>query len=272
MDRKKLIVSGCSFTIGHHLGEKGSWAYYLNNMLGTELHNLARGGMGNSYISNSIIGHFIKNPELIPESTVMVAWSEITRGLGTFTNPIKGHTELVTIRPQDFIKDDSKSHWPLNEDEYHGYTIKHANVVLPYFSSWNFRVYETYLAMLHLKTFLELHKRPYIFFDAVGNNKVTINKNHNKLILDTGRGETISLDESIETFMASIINNKVITYLFEDPNRISFNGCSMNDYMYLDSTTSHMYTVGNGGHPNEYASEHFAKMILKEYERLYNKR
>lgn len=273
MDKKHLITSGCSFTTGHNLGNPASWAYQLSNMKGLELHNRARGGMGNQFITNSIIGYLIENPELISNSIVVVAWSEITRGLGTFTRPSDGKVELVTIRPQDFIEDGSKGHWQIDADYYHGYTLKHSNIVSPYFSSWNYRIYETYVAMLNLKTFLELHKIPYLFFDAISDNKVMFNENPNKMTTITLKDtfEDINLNEPIESFMSCILNNKVLDEIFNNENYISFYGHSMNDYMSADKLKLDRYTRGNGGHPNEYAANYFAKIILNEYERLYNK-
>jgi hypothetical protein len=274
MDKKNLIVSGCSFTTGHNLHQKGSWAFHLSNMLELKLHNLARGGMGNQFIANSIIGYLTTNKELISNSIVIVAWSEITRGLGTFTTPSNGNVELVTIRPQDFIMDDSKNDWNKDIDAYHGYTLKNSDIISPYFSSWNYRIYETYVAMLHLKTFLELNKIPYLFFDAINDNKVVFNESPIKktTITLTNTFETINLNEPIETFMSSILNNKVLDRIFNDENYISFYGKSMGIHMQSDPLKYEKYTQGNDGHPNEYASNYYAKIILNEYERLYNKR
>lgn len=277
MDKKNLIVSGCSFTMGHNLHEKGSWATHLSEMMGLKLHNRARGGMGNSYISTSIIGYLTTNSELISNSIVMVAWSEITRMLGTFMHK-NNYGEILTIRPQDFIDDGQKEDWlSRGDDSYHEYVIKHRDVLLPLFSTWNYAVYETYIAMLHLKTFLELHKIPYLFFDAVGDNKVLINSD-NMLELNTPlnkESSTLCLNELIGNpkynHMASILNQEVIDKIFNDVNYISFYGNSMNDHMHSDPLKEDRYTRGNDGHPNEYAANYFAKIILNEYERIYNK-
>ena len=271
MNRKNLVVSGCSFTKGHILQEKGSWATYLNEMMGTTLHNRAGGGMGNSYISTSIIGYLTQNQELIEDSIVIVAWSEITRMLGTFMHQPPRGNEIVTIRPQDFIDDDKKIGWSdAGFDSYHRYVVEHREVLMPFFSTWNYAVYETYVAMLNLKTFLELHKIPYLFFDAIADSKVVINDS--KLLLRSTWID-IELDEVIDPMdhMSCILNEEVIDKIFNDDRWISFYGKSMCIDMQSDQLKYEKYTQGNGGHPNEYASNHYAKLILNEYERLYNK-
>jgi len=40
MNKKYLVVSGDSFTKGHTLGEKGSWAYHVAKKMNLELINL----------------------------------------------------------------------------------------------------------------------------------------------------------------------------------------------------------------------------------------
>ena len=272
MNRKNLVVSGCSFTGGHILQEKGSWATYLSEMMGLKLHNRAGGGMGNSYISTNVIGYFTQYPELIDDSIVIIGWTEITRMLGTFMHQPPRGTEIVTIRPQDFIDDDKKIGWTDGGlDSYHGYVVKHRDVLIPFFSTWNYAVYETYVAMLNLKNFLELHKIPYLFFDAIADSKVVINDS--KLLLRSTWID-IELDEYIDPdgHMSCILNQKVIDKIFNDDRWISFYGKSMCIHMNSDPLKAEKYTRGNSGHPNEYAANYFAKIILNEYERLYNKR
>jgi hypothetical protein len=270
MDKTNLIVSGCSFTKGHTLEAKGSWATYLSEMMGLKLHNRAQGGAGNSYISTSIIGYLTTNPELISNSIVVVAWSEITRMLGTFLHKNDYH-EIITIRPQDFIHDGQKGDWKSRGiDSYHGYVMEHRDILSPLFSTWNYAVYETYVAMLNLKNFLELHKIPYLFFDAIADSKVVID--NDKIILKNTHVD-IHLNEPIirSSHMSCILNQEVIDKIFNDERWISFYGNSMAVHMLLDPLKYNKYTQGNGGHPNEYASNYYAKIILNEYERLYNK-
>lgn len=271
MNKKNLVVSGCSFTEGHILQEKGSWATYLSEMMGLKLHNRAGGGMGNSFISTNVIGYFTQYPELIDDSIVIIGWSEITRMLGTFMHKTKRGVEIVTIRPQDFIDDDKKVGWSDGGlDSYHGYVVEHRDVLTPFFSTWNYAVYETYVAMLNLKNFLELHKIPYLFFDAIADSKAIIN--NGKLLLRSTWID-IELDEYIDPqgHMSCILNQKVIDKIFNDGRWISFYGKSMCIDMQSDPLKYEKYTQGNGGHPNEYASNYYAKIILNEYERLYNK-
>jgi hypothetical protein len=92
-----LVTFGCSFTMGHLLGEEGSWGYSLSKLLGCNHINKGGGG-SNTNIFNNVVD-FCENNDM-SNSCVGIQWSEITRrefwddkndkyytlGMGTFAD------------------------------------------------------------------------------------------------------------------------------------------------------------------------------------------
>ena len=159
-NKKYLVTSGCSFTDGFTMAEKGSWAYYLSSMLELELVNKARGGSGNEYISDSIIIELMNRPEVRENCVVGIAWSSFSR----LMNPIyDGEWNVLdTVQPSDFIE--------INGNKGKYYEHKKAGEV--FFRDILFCVYKTYMAIAKLNYFLDYHNIPYFYMDAISPNKV----------------------------------------------------------------------------------------------------
>lgn len=280
MDNKNLIVCGCSFTKGHNLPKTESWGGYVAKKLDLNLHNIAIGGMGNEFISNRVISYFLNNEELKNNSVVMIGWSETTRLTGVFENG-NGYIERSTIRPQDFLDNEfgihGRNHWSSDEENYHGYVKKNHKYLRRFFSSFAYCVYKTYFAIHTLKHYLESNNIPYIFFDAINRSKlesieiVDINKRplSHRIQYMGINNNILEIEEFVPEWMLDeILNEKIESIIFNDPNFISFNGMSMLSYIF--DTNYEYLTEGNPGHPNAIASDLFSDMIIKEYERLYN--
>ena len=75
---KYLISSGCSFTAGHIIGEKASWATHLAQELDLESINLAIGGDGNEAIVNKVIQYGTLTPDVVPLRVKTISLSEFT--------------------------------------------------------------------------------------------------------------------------------------------------------------------------------------------------
>jgi hypothetical protein len=277
MNRKKLIVSGCSFTKGHHLTEDETWGGHLAKKMDYDFLNLAMGGQGNDWISQKIITHFLNNPEDKENSVVAIGWSDASRLLGTFHGP-SGYLHYVTIQPQDFHPDYSKN-WPDDETSYHGYVKKNYKYLSKFFDSYAYCLYRTYYSIYLLKQYLESNNIPYLFFDAINQSKIEgmelISKIDDSqyiynLIFKSHASNSIqTMVETIPDWMiAGILNEKAADEIFNTDKYISFDGHSMLSYMHTHGHTK--FTEGNPGHPNELAADIFSTMILKEYERLYN--
>ena len=162
-----LITCGDSFTEGHEMGETASWAYWTADGLNLKLINLASGGMSNEWISLQTISFLQKNPHLWNNSVVIIAWTEMMRQMIHFDDMGgKIGKWIWSVQPNDFISDDCGDDTP-------GYWIyNHRNALYPFFSDLNWALMKTYQSMLMVKTFCDANGIPYIFFDAVNDNKV----------------------------------------------------------------------------------------------------
>jgi len=78
-DYKKLIVSGCSFTINEAEDSHVSWPNCLAVWSDLEITNLAVCGAGNKHIANSIILYLEKHKPNLSDTLVLVMWSGIDR-------------------------------------------------------------------------------------------------------------------------------------------------------------------------------------------------
>lgn len=262
-DKKHLIVSGCSFTDGFWLADKGSWAYYLSDMLNVKLHNRARGGMGNEWICDSIISYLINNEHLIKDCVVGIAWSETTR----LTNPIPLQDgeprEIDTVRPQDFLKDNSGQHV---DGKYAKY-----NDAKEFFSDIPWCAYKTYMSIIKLKAFLELKNIPFLFIDAINptilkfdNTKFTntfnFTPNNNESSLTSLTFDLADYYHGLKDILNENVNSKIFNEFLQLGDSLS-----IQDYMWKNKGKEYdRLTLGNGGHPNDVASKEIAELIYKQ--------
>jgi len=256
-DKKHLIVSGCSFTDGFWLADKGSWAYYLSDMLDLKLHNEASGGQGNEWICNSIIAYLMNNEHLIKDCVVGVAWSEMTR----LTNPIPDDDDVCakvdTVRPFDFDEN----------GKFHKY--KDAEV---FFSDIPWCAYRTYMSIINLTSFLKLNNIPYFFIDAITHNKLYFNPEksdtwshrfeieNNEHLPKLGNFDLLEEDHNLRY----ILNPNITSKIFDKFLSIgSFK--TIQDYMWKNKGKEYeRLTKNNGGHPNDVASKEIAELIYKQ--------
>lgn len=254
-NKKYLLTSGCSFTDGFHMGEKGSWAYYLSEMLNLKLINRARGGSGNEYISDSIIIELMNHPDVRENCVVGVAWSSFSR----LMNPINDGTGNVldTVQPFDFIEVNG------NKGKYYEY--RKAGEV--FFRDILFCVYKTYMAIAKLNYFLDYHNIPYFYMDAISPNKVKrvhsgehdevhiMGADHHESILKIGMREW-------PNNYRDVISDNFSSIVFK--NYLNVCGYpTMFDFMFSDYEK---YNAGNPGHPNDIASIEIAEYIYNKIE------
>lgn len=243
--KKYLVTSGCSFTDGFAMGERGSWAYYLSNLLNLELHNKARGGSGNEYITNSIITYLINNKNIINECVVGVAWSDISRLMSSIFD--ENYNLLDTVQPQDFIEG----------GKY--FNKKDASI---FYSDIPFCIYKTYISILNLNSFLDYHNIPYFYIDAINPTKIGINNkdaNFIKLYAHPGNVMELDLTNWPHQYMY-VLNNTFNDLLFNNFLKIDkYN--SILEFMFSDYDK---YEKGNPGHPNDIASIEISKIIYNQ--------
>lgn len=252
-NKKYLVTSGCSFTDGFNMREKGSWAYYLSDMLGLELVNKARGGSGNEYISDSIIIELMNRPEIRENCVVGVAWSSFSR----LMNPIyDGNWNVLdTVQPIDFIE--------INGNKGKYYEHKKAGEV--FFRDILFCVYKTYMAIAKLNYFLDYYNIPYFYIDAISPNKVKR--------VNNGKYEEVHIMSSHSSESILNINMREWPNNYKDVINDNFNSiifknylnvCGYNtilEFMFIDYEK---YNKGNSGHPNDVASREIANSIYNQ--------
>lgn len=268
MNKKYLIVSGDSFTKGHTLGEKGSWAYHVARKMNLQLVNLSNNGMGNEWISSTLLSFLYRHEPILNESIVMVGWTDFGRELNFYRrniNEYESFTDIVTTVPFDLHDDSSGGH----RSDYFTETIIDNKKILKHFIGNDIVcLYKSYFAMLHTKTFCERYNIPFLFFDAVANNKLyydtkspyLLSFKKEKIYLDFQNNDISFLqDFNDRTFVDKIFNKKYI----------NFEGNSI--FQWISLPGNQIYEEGNPGHTNELGADLISDMILKQYENIYNK-
>lgn len=108
---KRLVSGGCSFSENHSEDYPTSWPYYLADSLGIEqVTNVAYGGMGNRYISDSV--HWLLEIEDFDpvDTLVVVMWSGFDRHSYLITDDTESKkfkfTDQVQVARSD--REDSK--------------------------------------------------------------------------------------------------------------------------------------------------------------------
>jgi hypothetical protein len=262
MNKKYLIVCGDSFTEGHEMGETASWAYWTAKSLNLELINLAKGGMSNEWISMRTLSYLQSNKNLLNNSIVIIAWTEMMRQMVFFDDldQTKIGKWVWSAQPNDFICDD----W--SEDTPGEWMYKHRDALFPFFSNLAWALMKTYQSIMNLKTFLDANNIEYIFFDAVNDNKLYYENNNTYLRDFKFEKELFIMDE--HDYISDIVNKKFVDYIFDEK------------YVNIDETTllnwihrigDERYCEGNSGHTNVFGAQESSKFIVKHYERLYNK-
>jgi hypothetical protein len=270
--KKYLIVSGDSFTKGDRMGDRGSWAYHTAKKMGLQLINLADNGMCNEWISNNLLLYLYSNPSILKDSVVMVGWTDFAREL-IYYNAIyedKGRDEIsfTVTTPVDIHTDYEGGHSSYILDSK---IKKYPKIVPPFFGNDMINLHKTYFSILHTKTFLENNNIPYLFFDAVSDNKIY--NEANEYYLRTYDGERYVLDfDKIEQmiFFEHYKEQHIVDYIF-NKNYISFHNQSIFGWLHINACKGDLsYEEGNAGHTNELGADYISDIIIKEYEKLYN--
>lgn len=247
-DKKYLVTSGCSYTDGYSMGETGSWAYYLSNIVNLELHNKARGGQGNEFIANSVITYLINNEEILENCVVGVAWSETTRLMSSIFDLNVQRYLLDTVRPQDFLEDG-------RYNEYIGGKI--------FFCDIPYCIYKTYMSIINLSNFLNYYNIPHFYVDAINNTKVDIVNEKITMCTtyDPGTSDCMEFDLSkFPTYYSTILNENINNKIFNNFIKIGKYD-SLIEFIFSDYEK---YEKGNSGHPNNIAAREIAELMYNE--------
>jgi len=249
-DKKYLVTSGCSFTDGFWMKEKGSWAYYLSEMMGLELHNKARGGAGNEWISNSITTFLQNNEDIRKNCVVAVAWSDMSRLMHSFIDE-ESVRILDTVQPHDFMSKHQK-----------GRFYEYAKFGEKFFSDIPYCVFKTYLAAQNLITFCERWDIPYFTTDALTQTKVKFKFSSDSgiEILHWYQPPLYFNLNDYPTDYYDVISPEWVNRIFK--NHLKVMGCTT--MMEFLSTDGEKYQKGNDGHPNDIASKLIAESIYEQ--------
>jgi hypothetical protein len=267
-NKKYLVVCGDSFTEGHMLGERGSWAFYLAQTMNLKLINLAIGGMGNEWISNMIITHLNKKDIPLDEVVVMVAWSDVSRQMTYFNNVMDNQSNNVWhIVPGDLL-DNSTEQIDAQHAEIK-WVYENRTALYPFFSSLVWNIFKTYQSLFYTKMFLNSHKIPYLFFDTITDNKIYY-VNGNSYFKDSWKTFwTENLQKLVLTNEPEIIQNmlceKTVDYIF-DKNYIDIDGKTI--MQWLQKPENKIYEIGNEGHLNELGAKLVSDKIIKKFNEI----
>lgn len=264
MNKKYLVVSGDSFTQGHEMGEKASWAYWVAKELNLELINLSRGGMGNEWISSTIL-NFLNNEDIdLNEVIVMIGWSDLSRNLSYMDGIYKKSPGLMTIVPNDLLeKSDSVEY-----DNRLKWVWENRKSLMPFFSNISWYLFKTYQSLLYTKIYLNSLNIPFLFFDCITDNKVYY-KNDIPYIKNTWNGfQNNDLEKVpfIDELVSSSISQKNVNFIF-DEKYINFEGNTVLEWLKLDG--NYKYEEGNEGHTNKEGAKEIAKYIINRYKKIY---
>jgi hypothetical protein len=272
---KNLVVCGCSFTHGHLLSTDQTWGKFVADKKKWNFYNIAQGGVGNEWISYQTIGFLESNKHLKKDAVVMIAWSESGRLLNTFQYNIDSELDYQTVRPADFGDGHFRTKWDPNVEYYHGYVLKHGKILEPFFRSSYFGFMKTYFAIFNLKNYLELNNIPYIFFDAVGSNRINglkkIDKKNLSYYTRDTEGNYIQIEEKSPMDRSTpqyLDPSKELGKTIFDDKFINFNG-STSMLEEIRKKNFNFYTNGNDGHPNLNACEYFSNLIIEKFDSLY---
>ena len=266
--KKYLIVSGDSFTKGDRMGELGSWAYHTAKKLNLELINLSDNGMGNEWISNTLLLYLYTNSDILSQSIVMVGWTDFARELIYYNAMYYSNvdrTTMTTVTPADVHINQPGGHSSHILD-----TIIKPNkkAIGSFIGNTIIDLHKTYFSILHTKTFLENNQIPYLFFDAVADNKLYFDDE--MYYLKGINDEQYQIDFNHITdieFIRTYKNKNLIDYIFNS-NYIKFENTSI--FGWISKKGNFKYEDGNPGHTNELGADYIANIIVNEYEKLYN--
>lgn len=267
MKHKYLVVCGDSFTEGHMLGERGSWAYHLANKMNLELINLAIGGMGNEWISNTIITYLQKKEIPLDEVIVMIAWSDVSRQMSYFNN-VRGdqYNNIFHIVPGDLLDNSEQD----SSHEEMMWVYNNRPSLYPFFSSLIWCLFKTYQSLFYTKLYLESKNIPHLFFDAITDNKIYF-QNGDHYFKDSWKSfwtenlQRLFLDTE-PPIIQSMLSEENVDYIF-DEKYIDIDGKPI--MKWLKKTGNEICEIGNEGHLNELGAKIVADKILKKFKKIY---
>ena len=290
-NKKRLITSGCSYTEGHKLKSKGSWATYLAKNNDCELVNLGRGGASNKMITQGIIDYAIANEEVAQDSFFIIQLSEFSRHTICWEDLLPDeyqdvclccNTTNMTIAPsffEDLVTKTKKQwfqNWP-EDDKLCNWLYENRFALASLYSNITFHLVNTYDSIINFVNFCENNNYPYFIFDGLCSNMpVEVSKPHiiekKWYMSDNYRNILKKLEVSVHNYNIinpdSFLHHLPITKLKYIENLKNYY-TDITLHNFIHNRKGNSYYIGNDGHPNELGSQMWANELENIIGELY---
>ncbi len=271
LNKEYLITNGCSFTGGHKLGVKGSWATHLAQDLDLDLINLGLvGGSGNEIITQNTINYATIKSNIAKDSLFVIQLSECLRYLINWNDWEEDGTDSILwhITPNEFIGKDAFKWWDLTSKlNKHIYDNRYA--LAPFFSNITFSLIKTYWNIINFVNFCESNNYPYLIFDGI-NNHIPYSENGKWYLsgASENHGETYKIKVSYESDFKEFVTLRASSSAILHINLIDYikglkyyyNDITM--FKFIFDRDNDDYYKGNDGHPNELGAKMWAKHLV----------
>lgn len=271
IDKKYLVVNGCSFSEGHNLGTNGAWPRYLGEYLNMEVVNLSHGGGGNDTIVSNLRHYGDINKDIAEDSFFILQLTECLR----YSVSIELGDEIIphVFTPLQFLYGDIKfKDWNM-DSPVNKWVYDNRYALAPIFVNITERLYNTYNLILNIVNWFESNNYPYLIFDGINNHIPVItsrgnwvlegsNPNHESFPINVcsinpqnNRDfSRYSITRGIPTQLINQIKN--LKYYYKDKILLR----ELDSQQNIDGID---YTKGNDGHPNKKGAQMWAKHLLE---------
>lgn len=271
IDKKYLVVNGCSFSEGHNLGTDGAWPRYLGEYLNMEVVNLSHGGGGNDTIVSNLRHYGDINKDIAEDSFFILQLTECLR----YSVSIELGDEIIphVFTPLQFLYGDIKfKDWNM-DSPVNKWVYDNRYALAPIFVNITERLYNTYNLILNIVNWFESNNYPYLIFDGINNHIPVItsrgnwvlegsNPNHESFPINVcsinpqnNRDfSRYSITRGIPTQLINQIKN--LKYYYKDKILLR----ELDSQQNIDGID---YTKGNDGHPNKKGAQMWAKHLLE---------
>jgi hypothetical protein len=112
-----------------------------------------------------------------------------------------------------------------------------------------------------------MHNIPYLFFDAVANNKLYYDHTIPYIASTTDDKIHLDFNKTKISFLLDFRDKTFANKIF-DKTYINFDNKTI--FEWISKPGNQKYEEGNTGHTNELGANYISDMIIKEYDKLYN--
>tara|TARA_Y100001937_G_scaffold34561_1_gene49357 strand:- start:8290 stop:9129 length:840 start_codon:yes stop_codon:yes gene_type:complete len=270
IDKKYLVVNGCSFSEGHNLGTDGAWPRYLGEYLNMEVVNLSHGGGGNDTIVSNLRHYGDINKDIAEDSFFILQLTECLR----YSVSIELGDEIIphVFTPLQFMYGDRKfKDWNM-DSPVNKWVYDNRYALAPIFVNITERLYNTYNLILNMVNWFESNNYPYLIFDGINNHIPVLTSRGNWVLEGSNPNhESFGIEvcdinpQNNRDFSRYSITRGIPTQLINQIKNLKY---YYKDKIFLRELDSKQnidgidYTKGNDGHPNKKGAQMWAKHLL----------